>query len=117
MSALDFCMVFGLPTALLFVGILWRIKPPKWKKSKFAYCTPLSCSSQEAWVFAHKTCSHLWVRMGGILLLFVFILLKLWKFQIASSILLWILIGEMILFCCSAFLIDLMLKTNFDHHS
>ncbi len=117
MNALDFCMVFVLPITLLLVGTLWRIKPPKWNKSKFAYRTPLSCSSQEAWNFAHSTCSRLWFRIGGILLLFVFILLKLWKFHVASSVLLWILIGEMILFCCSAFLIDLILKANFDHHS
>lgn len=88
MTALDFCMVFALPITLLLVGIFWRIKPPKWKKSKFAYCTPLSCSCQEAWDLAHKKCSHLWI-----------------------------LIGEMILFCCSAFLIDLVLKISFDHHS
>ena len=117
MTALDFCMVFALPITLLLVGIFWRIKPPKWKKSKFAYCTTLSCSCQEAWDLAHKKCSHLWIRMGGTLLLFVFILLKLWKFQVDSSILIWILIGEMILFCCSAFLIDLVLKISFDHHS
>ena len=75
---------------------------------------PAFYQEPEAWAFAHKHCSRLWVRMGVILTAAAGIAMYLLRDQDYQTFLIWILAGEMALFCVSAFLVDALLKANFD---
>ena len=110
------CSLLALlvPAAILAVGIWWRIAPPEYRSKGLAYDTALSSSSPEAWAFAHKHCSRLWVRMGVILTAAAGIAMYLLRDQDYQTFLIWILAGEMALFCVSAFLVDALLKAHFD---
>ena len=102
------------PVAMLIVGIWWKVSPPKMEGKGLAYRTQLSTKSQEAWAFAHKHCARLWVRMGVILTAAAGIAMYLLRDQDYQTFLIWILAGEMALFCVSAFLVDALLKANFE---
>ena len=101
------------PVAMLIVGIWWKVSPPKMEGKGLAYRTQLSTKSPEAWAFAHKHCARLWVRMGVILTAAAGIAMYLLRDQDYQTFLIWILAGEMALFCVSAFLVDALLKANF----
>ena len=102
------------PVAMLIVGIWWKVSPPKLEGKGLAYRTQLSTQSQQAWAFAHQQCSRLWIRMGVILTAAAAIILYLLRDQVDATLLIWILAGEMALFCVSAFLVDTMLKAKFE---
>lgn len=102
------------PVAMLMVGIWWKIRPPKLEGKGLAYRTQLSTKSPEAWVFAHKHCARLWVRMGGILTVAAGAAMYFLRDQDYQTFLIWILVGEMALFCVTAFLVDALLKAKFE---
>ena len=102
------------PVAMLIVGIWWKVSPPKMEGKGLAYRTQLSTKSPEAWAFAHKHCARLWVRMGVILTATAGIAMYLLRDQDYQTFLIWILAGEMALFCVSAFLVDALLEANFE---
>ena len=104
------------PVAMLIVGIWWKVSPPKMEGKGLAYRTQLSTKSPEAWAFAHKHCARLWVRMGVILTAAAGIAMYLLRDQDYQTFLIWILAGEMALFCVSAFLVDALRKANFGEY-
>ena len=108
-----FCVIAVLvPAAILAVGIWWRVSPPPFRSKGFAYATALSSASPEAWAFAHHHCSRLWIRVGAILLVLAAGILAVFPDSVSSYVL-WLIGGEMALFCLSAFLVDLLLKSSF----
>ena len=108
------CVLIALlpPIAMLAVGIWWKVSPPKLEGKGLAYRTQLSTKSPEAWAFAHRHCARLWVRVGAILLVVTVALLFLFPDNIGDYVL-WLIGGQMVLFCLSAFLVDLLLKNSF----
>ena len=110
---LIYCAVAVLvPLAILAVGIWWRISPPTFQAKGFAYATALSSSSPEAWAFAHRHCSRLWIRVGIVLLVLTAMLLAVFPANVKDYVL-WLIGGQMALFCLSAFLMELLLKNSF----
>lgn len=101
------------PAAMAAVGLLWRISPPAYQGKGLAYRTPLSSASREAWDFAHRHCARLWLRLGIVLLLISGGLLAYFSHNRRSYVL-WLIGGQMALFCSSAFFVDILLKNSFD---
>ena len=101
-----------IPASMLAIGLLWRFLPPKFRSKGLAYATSLSSASPEAWAFAHRHCAKLWTRIGAILLVITVVLLSLFS-DSAADFVLWLIGGQMVLFCLSAFLVDLLLKNTF----
>lgn len=101
-----------VPAAILAVGIWWRIAPPEYRSKGLAYDTALSSSSPEAWAFAHRHCAKLWIRVGTILLILTVVLYAVFPDRI-EDFAMWLIGGQMALFCLSAFLVDLLLKNSF----
>lgn len=106
-------VVFLAPVGMTLVGLIWRMSPPPYQSKGLAYSTELTRSDPDIWVTAHRHCSKLWLRIGImsggasaiLLILFPAALPNFW---------LWLIVGQMILFCVSVFMIDLFLKTEFD---
>ena len=98
MYAACFILTMLPPILILCVGIIWKVSPPKMDSKGLAYRTALSTRSEETWSFAHRHCSKLWFRDQYL------------------NFILWLLAGQMVFFCLSAFLVDLLLKNGFDEH-
>ena len=113
MYILIFVLVMVTPLALLFLGLAWRTHPPKRESAKLAYRTALSAKNDETWAFAHLHLSRLWIRVGLILTILTVFLMVVWR-DIYLSIFLWLIGGQMLLVCITAFLVDGLLKTSFD---
>lgn len=113
MYYLAFAIVLLTPVAMFLVGLLWRLHPPKYAGSSFAYRTALSSRSQETWDFAHSHISKLWIRLG-LLLSVVSSVLMVMAEENYTSFVLWIIGGQMVFLCISAFLVDTALKHSFD---
>lgn len=101
------------PLAMLAIGIVWKIKPPLREGSGLAYRTALSERTQETWNFAHTHISKLWIRLGIILSVFTVVLIRFWV-KDSFTLLLWIMAGQMVFLCISAFFVDTLLKAAFD---
>lgn len=101
------------PLTMLLIGLLWKVKPPKFEGSGLAYRTQLSTRSQETWDFAHKHISKLWVRIGLMLTALTAALMVMFRDSV-SSFFLCLIAGQMAFLCISAFLVDGTLKTSFD---
>lgn len=111
-----YCIIALIPPiAILAVGVFWTVSPPKFQSKGLAYRTSLSSASEEAWSFAHHHCARLWVRIGLILLVVSVILLVVFPDN-RKDYFLWLIGGQMVLFCISAFLVDTLLKNSFDEH-
>ena len=113
MYVLTFLLVLITPITLLLVGFLWKVRPPKRQNARFAYRTTLSNKNDETWAFAHHHLSRLWIRIGVILTLLSCFLMIMWR-EIYLDVFLWIIGGQMILVCITAFLIEGLLKATFD---
>ncbi len=108
-----YCIISLLaPIFMLAVGIWWKLSPPKFQGKGLAYRTALTSSSPEAWSFAHHHCAKLWIRIGALLSVLTVILLVLFPNNRADYVL-WLIGGQMALFCVSAFLVDILLKNTF----
>ena len=101
------------PVAMLIVGIWWKVSPPKMEGKGLAYRTQLSTKSPEAWALPHQNCPPRWVRLGGVRTPAAGLALYQRRDHDYQTFLIWILAGEMALFCVSAFLVDALLKANF----
>ena len=108
-----FALVMLTPLCLLFVGLRWRSHPPQRQTARIAYRTPLSSKNDETWAFAHRHLSKLWIRIGLILSIVSAFLMVMWR-DIYLDVFLWIIGGQMLLLCISAFLIEGLLKTTFE---
>ncbi len=107
-----FIIVMLAPAAMLAVGLMWKISPPPYQSKGLAYSTELTRKDQDAWAAAHRHCAKLWTRIGitgGGASAFLMVLFK----ENYSSFWLWLIVGQMVLFCVSVFMIDLLLKSQF----
>lgn len=113
MYYLAFLLVMATPLALLFIGLLWRSRPPKRGGSGLAYRTALSDRSDETWAFAHRQIARLWVRLGLLLAIVSAVLMVAFR-DSYSGFFLWLVGGQMVFLCISAFLVESLLKASFD---
>ena len=111
-----FVIVMLAPAAMLIVGLLWKISPPPYQSKGLAYSTELTRKDPEAWVTAHKNCAKMWLRTGiisGGASAFLMVLFK----ENYSAFWMWLIVGQMALFCVSVFMIDLLLKNTFSDNN
>lgn len=113
MYTLYFIVVMLAPVALLLVGIWWKFSPPPYRSKGLAYSTELTRGDPDIWAMAHRQCSKLWIRTGIVSGVASAVLMVLLKEQYASFWM-WLIVGQMALFCISVFMIDLLLK-NISH--
>lgn len=113
MYELYFAVVMLSPAALLVIGLMWRISPPPYQSRGLAYSTELTRRNPDAWTAAHRHCARLWTRIGSISGVVSVILMVLFKENYASFWV-WIIVGQMVLFCVSVFMVDLLLKHTFE---
>lgn len=112
MSVLYIIADFFAPVVMFIVGILWRISPPPFQSKGLTYSTELTRNNPEAWAAAHLHCSKLWVRISVLSALVSGVLI--WLFPDShANFWVWIIVGQMVLFCVSVFMVDLLLKTKF----
>lgn len=113
MYALYFVIVMLAPAAMLAVGLWWKIAPPPYQSKGLAYSTELTQKNPDAWRAAHRHCARLWTRIGIAGGGASAILMVLFK-ENYSAFWMWLIVGQMALFCVSVFMIDLLLKNTFD---
>ena len=107
-----FIVVMLAPAAMLIVGLMWKISPPPYQSKGLAYSTELTRNNPEAWTMAHRNCARLWLRIGivsGGASAFLMVLFR----ENYSAFWMWLIVGQMVLFCVSVFMIDLLLKNTF----
>lgn len=78
-----------------------------------AYRTALSEQNEDTWRFAHAHLSKLWVRLG-LALAVVSAGAAYFGRSLLGTLFLWLIGGQMIFLCLSAFLVDGLLKANFN---
>lgn len=111
-----FAIVMLAPAAMLIVGLLWKISPPPYQSKGLAYSTELTRKDPDAWAMAHKSCAKMWLRTGiisGGASAFLMVLFK----ENYSAFWMWLIVGQMALFCVSVFMIDLLLKNTFSDNN
>ena len=107
-----FALVMLSPAAMLIVGLMWKISPPPYQAKGLAYSTELTRSNPEAWAAAHRHCAKLWTRTGVVSGGASALLMVLFQ-ESYSAFWMWLIVGQMALFCVSVFMIDLLLKNTF----
>ena len=113
MYTLYFIVVMLAPVAMVIVGLMWKISPPPYQSKGLAYSTELTRKDPEAWTVAHRHCARLWMRTGIISGgASAFLMVLFWESY--SSFWMWLIVGQMALFCVSVFMIDLLLKNTFE---
>ena len=112
MYTLYFIVVMLAPAAMVIVGLMWKISPPPYQSKGLAYSTELTRKDPEAWSTAHRHCARLWMRTGIISGGASAVLMVLFR-ESYSSFWMWLIVGQMALFCVSVFMIDLLLKNTF----
>ena len=103
---------FLAPAAMALVGIWWRLSPPSFGQNGLAYSTELTRKNPQAWADAHRHCGKLWLRIGLISAVASGILIALFPEQ-HGAFWMWLIVGQMALFCVSVFMVDLLLKTKY----
>ena len=101
------------PVAMFVIGLVWKVNPPKDYRHSFGYRTALSARSQETWDFAHHHISKLWMRLGVLSGILSAVLMVVFRDHY-SDFVLWLIGGQMVFLCISAFLVDTALKNGFD---
>ena len=112
MYTLYFIVVMLAPAAMVIVGLMWKISPPPYQSKGLAYSTELTRKDPDAWSAAHRHCAKLWMRIGivsGAASAALMVFLK----ERYDTFWMWIIVGQMALFCVSVFMIDLLLKNTF----
>lgn len=112
MSVLYIIADFFAPVVMFIVGIMWHISPPPFQSKGLTYSTELTRNNPEAWAAAHLHCSKLWVRISVLSALVSGVLIGLFP-ENHANFWVWIIVGQMVLFCVSVFMVDLLLKTKF----
>ena len=115
MYALCFILLMLFPMLMLVVGVRWWIKPPAFKTGKLVFRTAETEKSEEVWLFAHHYCAKLWARFGLILAAIAVALMLLLKAHY-QTFFLWLLCGEVAVFCATLFIIDVLVKNLFDEN-
>ena len=114
MYILYFIVVMLAPAGMLAVGLMWKISPPPYQSKGLAYSTELTRKDPDAWAAAHRHCARLWARIGVVSGAASAALMVLFQENYASFWL-WLIVGQMALFCVSVFMVDLLLKNMFDN--
>ncbi len=112
MYSIYFVVVMLAPAAMLLVGLMWKISPPPYQSKGLAYSTELTRKDPDAWTVAHSHCARLWTRIGIIGGAASAALMVLFK-ENYGSFWVWIIVGQMALFCISVVMIDLLLKNTY----
>ena len=107
-----FAVVMLAPAAMLIVGLMWKISPPPYQSQGLAYSTELTRKDPDAWATAHRHCASLWLRIGILSGGASALLMVLFQ-ESYSAFWMWLIAGQMALFCVSVFMIDLFLKNTF----
>ena len=107
-----FALVMLSPTAMVIVGLMWKISPPPYRSKGLAYSTELTQRDPDAWKLAHRHCARLWLRIGLISGVASTALLLLFR-ENYDAFWVWLIVGQMALFCVSVFMVDLLLKNTF----
>lgn len=107
-----FIVVMLAPVAMLFMGIRWKISPPPFQSGGLVYSTELTQNNPDAWTAAHRHCARLWTRIGIISGAACAALMILFQ-ENYTSFWMWLIAGQMALFCVSVFMVDLLLKHTF----
>ena len=107
-----FALVLLAPAAMVIVGLMWKISPPPYQAKGLAYSTELTRSNPEAWAAAHRHCVRLWTRTGLVSGGASALLMVLFQ-ESYSAFWMWLIAGQMALFCVSVCMIDLLLKNTF----
>ena len=106
------------PAAIIGVGWLFKINPPKEISNTFGYRTKRSMKNQDTWDFAQTYCGKLWQKMGWALIPLAVLgqaltLLSpdtesmcLWSLAVASA--------ETVVMTVIYFPVERALKRNFD---
>lgn len=111
-----FALVLLAPAAMVIVGLTWKISPPTYQAKGLAYSTELTRKDSEAWAAAHRHCSRLWIRTGIISGAASALLMILFQ-ESYSAFWMWLIVGQMVLFCVSVFMVDLLLKNTFSDNN
>ena len=116
MSVLYIIADFFAPVVMLIVGLMWQISPPPFRAKGLAYSTELTRNNPDAWSAAHLHGGKLWVRISILSGLVSGVLIGLFPDN-HPTFWMWLIVGQMVLFCVSVFMVDLLLKTQFgDEH-
>ena len=107
-----FALVMLAPAAMVIVGLMWKISPPPYQAKGLAYSTELTWQDPEAWTAAHRHCVRLWTRTGLVSGAASALLMVLFR-ESYSAFWMWLIAGQMALFCVSVFMVDLLLKNTF----
>ena len=116
MYTLYLVVVMLAPAAMLLVGIWWKLSPPPYQSKGLAYSTELTRKDPNAWSAAHRHCARLWTRIGLVSGAASTALMVLFK-ESCSVFWMWLIVGQMALFCVSVFMIDLLLKSTFSDNN
>jgi len=101
------------PAVMFAVGLLWKLAPPPYQSKGLAYSTELTRKDPDTWTMAHRHCARLWLRTGltgGAASAALMILFK----EDYVSFWVWLIVGQMALFCVSVLMVELLLKSTFD---
>ena len=107
-----FALVMLAPAAMVIVGLMWKISPHPYQAKGLAYSTELTRKDPEAWTAAHRHCASLWLRIGILSGGASALLMVLFQ-ESYSAFWMWLIAGQMALFCVSVLMIDLLLKNTF----
>ena len=107
-----FALVMLAPAAMVIVGLMWKISPPPYQAKGLAYSTELTRKDPEAWTVAHRHCARQWTRTGLVSGGASALLMVLFQ-ESYSAFWMWLIAGQMALFCVSVLMIDLLLKNTF----
>lgn len=110
-----FALAMIAPLAMLIVGVKWFMSPPAYKADGFAYRTAVTERGPAVWEFAHTHIGKLWGRFGAILLVLSIILLLVFK-EYYQKFILWLLVGQMVIFCITVFMIEILTKSLYDEN-
>lgn len=110
------CGFFAIPVVLLLGGYVMANHPTQRSNALCGYRTERSLKSEETWYFAQDYCGHLWLKVGGVLLLPSFLSLALLRNQgeHALSLAMLVLIAvQMAALFLSIVKVESALKANF----
>lgn len=68
MDIVTSAMVLILPAAVLSMGLMFKLRPPRHINWLYGYRTKRSMASQEAWDAAHRMGGQMWTAIGVALL-------------------------------------------------
>ena len=106
--------IFMIPLLIIFVGFLMFKKPPKKINWLIGYRTKKSMNNKNTWIFAHKYCGRLWIKIGLIMLIISGLLYVLlcFKLLILTEITISIVVlSQVIVMALSIFIVESKVKS------